>query len=278
MLSEGEFSFADLQKDAHARGGSSKASYESPVKSTGDPHGNKREVQQNKENALSSYNNKSNNVAVINSATIDEYKLSAMLGTECKITLMPAHCWKNNKGGKYEYQSDASNTLSLMVVNTSFLPSGLQLITSSVTDYITIKSIGVVQFRVLFSRDSSSGNIESKSSTPLSTNSSSSSNGQLQVVDVNVPASTSSAAFSPSDSNTNSPSNSAKFSTSSMTTIQTPWPCAKVEVMITKRNCDFPLVLNVCTYSSSSIRSSSASTPAKSSRPKNPNKHYEHKN
>ena len=109
MLSEGEFSFADLQKDAHARGGSSKASYESPVKSTGDPHGNKREVQQNKENALSSYNNKSNNVAVINSATIDEYKLSAMLGTECKITLMPAHCWKNNKGGKYEYQSDESS-------------------------------------------------------------------------------------------------------------------------------------------------------------------------
>ena len=88
-------------------------------------------------------------------------------------------------------------------------------------------------------------------------------NTQVQVTDVDVPPPSKSMMFSPSDSyNNNSPNHSVKALSASVTSLKTPWPCSKVEVMIMQRSSDFPCIVNVGAYSSSSIRSSAASTPA----------------
>jgi hypothetical protein len=234
---EGEFSFADMIRDDEARKGSDKeaTSFASPKVRAYSGHGLR-----------------------------DEDKVDAMMPQQFTCSLQPAQCWD----GKYNHEllrDAAGNLPDINAITTSFLPCGVSLAISSTTDFLTVKTMGVVQLRVLFSRDTSNGNGgEMKSEAKISGGQRRmGGNTQVQVTDVDVAPPSTSMMFSPSDSyNNNSPSHNVKALSASVTSLKTPWPCSKVEVMIMQRNSDFPCIVNVGAYSSSSIRSSAASTPA----------------
>ena len=245
---EGEFSFADMVAQDEQRKTQSievddgeykagPASYQSPKQSA-----------------------KTNNYNYMGGLK-DEDKISAMIPTDSMISLMPRQCW--DKSVINEESKTAGN---INAISTSFLPCGVSIATSSTTDFLTIKTCGVVQLRVLFSRDSSTlpEGSDAKEDEKVSKGQRHvGGNTQVQVTDVNVPPPSSSSMYSPSDSYTNtSPSHSIGVLNSSTTSVRTPWPCSKVEAMIIQRNSDFPCVISVGTYSSSAVRSSAASTPA----------------
>ena len=262
---EGEFSFADMvQEDADRKnltslkvpsdekegpGTSSPGSYQSPQNGT---------------------SKTSTNFGFMGTLK-DEDK--PMIPTESTISLCPRQCWDKNFEG-IESKKTIDN---LNAISTSFLPCGVSIATSSTTDYLTIKTFGVVQLRVLFSRDSALGAEEAKDEAKGSRGGQRhvGGNTQMQVTDINVPPPSSSAMFSPSDSYQNtSPSHNIGALNSSVTSLKTPWPCSKVEAMIMQRNSDFPCIISVGTYSTSSIRSSAASTPAGKTRPRGKGKGF----
>ena len=193
----------------------------------------------------------------------DEDKTHAMISTDHTLAFMPQSCWCGPRNVGIEapqaMSCSSSGSVPLNVVASSFLPCGVQIAISSTTDFVTLKSFGVVSFRVLFSRDGGKDGAErggTRGSGPP----------QVQIQDIKVPApdrSSSSTVASPGDSFVNnSPSHSVKlFANPSTTTFKTPWPCSKVEAVIMQRNTDFPCIMEICTYSTSSIRSSAASTP-----------------
>ena len=232
---EGEFSFADMIRDDEAKKGAdnTSSSFQSPKVRSYSGHGLR-----------------------------DEDKVDAMMPQQFTVSLQPAQCWD----GKNELVRDAADNLpDINAITTSFLPCGVSLAISSTTDFLTVKTLGVVQLRVLFSRDTSNGNGgEMKSDAKISSSERRvGGNTQVQVTDVDVPPPSKSMMFSPSDSyNNNSPNHSVKALSASVTSLKTPWPCSKVEVMIMQRSSDFPCIVNVGAYSSSSIRSSAASTLA----------------
>lgn len=238
---EGEFSFADMIRDDEAKNsGISQESYQSPkVKKSSKFH--------------SGHGLK------------DEDKVDAMMPQAFTISLCPAQCW--DRRISQEIVVDAKNSSpDINAITTSFLPCGVSLAISSTTDFLTVKTMGVVQLRVLFSRDTSSGNSGETKDGEAKLSSGQrrvGGNTQVQVTDVDVPPPNNTMMFSPGDSyQNNSPSHSVKALNSSITSLKTPWPCSKVEVMIMQRNNDFPCIINVAAYNTSSVRSSAASTPA----------------
>ena len=79
----------------------------------------------------------------------DEDKVDAMMPQQFTCSLQPAQCWD----GKYtkELVRDAADNLpDINAISTSFLPCGVSLGVSSTTDFLTVKTMGVVQLRVLF--------------------------------------------------------------------------------------------------------------------------------
>ena len=207
----------------------------------------------------------------------DGDKTHAMISTDHTLTFMPQSCWcgPHSVGIECTQAMSSSNApQTLNAVATSFLPCGVQIAISSTTDFMSIKSFGVVTFRVLFSRDMDKTDDAKEISRSVGGMKSGgpATKPQVQIQDIKVPApdrSSSSTAVSPGDSFVNnSPSHSVRFfANPSTTSFKMPWPCSKVEVMIMQRNIDFPCILEISTYSTSSIRSSAASTPQ--SKPKN---------
>jgi len=196
----------------------------------------------------------------------DEDKTHAMITTDCTISFMPPQCWLGGPNigidAPLTQSQEKSNgrVTALNAIVSSFLPCGMSVAVSSTTDLIQIRSFGVVSFRVLFSRDMDKASAAGGGGGARATK------PQVQIKDIQVPTpdrSSSQSFASPSDSyKNNSPSHSIKFfAQPSTTSIKTPWPCSKVEAMIMQRNMDFPCILDIRTYSSSSIRSSAASTP-----------------
>ena len=257
-MEEGEFSFADIVADDKSKNESK--SFESPTR---------------RSNATQS------NFSAMSIKPGLEDKVGAMIGTEYSLTLMPPQCWNGvsgvRSGTTKPFIYDTVSEPILNAISTSFLPCGISIEISSTTDYISIQSLGVVQFRILFCRDGSnnnntgSGSFGSRSGNEVESKNaggeSRKEKNQIQVKDIQVSApsiSQSAASFSsPGDSwNNNSPSHNNKlFAQPSSTSFRTPWPCCKVEAMIMQRNTDFPSIISVSTYSTSSIRSSAASTP-----------------
>ena len=263
-IMEGEFSFADMiaedeQKKAGGKGLhmstqdiDSKATFESPPpKSRGGAAGK----------ALSS----------MMPGIGDADKTHAMISTDHTLHFMPQSCWNGPRRVGIECpqaitssSAAGARARSLNAIATSYLPCGVSIAISSTTDFISIKSFGVVAFRVLFSRDMDKTDDDSKNIRGKGHDAQG--KPQVQIKDIQVPApdrSSSSSVASPGDSYVNnSPSNSVRlFANPSTTSFKTPWPCSKVEAMIMQRNTDFPCVLEIGTYSTSSIRSSAASTP-----------------
>ena len=199
----------------------------------------------------------------------DADKTHAMISTDHTLSFMPQSCWNGPRNVGIESpqaitsSSAGARPRSLNAMATSFLPCGVSIDISSTTDFISIRSFGVVAFRVLFSRDMGKADATGKD---RGKGGGAQSKPQVQIKDIQVPApdrSSSSSVASPGDSYVNnSPSNSVRlFANPSTTSFKTPWPCSKVEAMIMQRNTDFPCVLEIGTYSASSIRSSAASTP-----------------
>jgi len=167
----------------------------------------------------------------------DEDKTHAMITTDCSISFMPPQCWLGGPNigvGAPITQSQEKSNGSITPLNaivSSFLPCGVSVAISSTTDLITIRSFGVVSFRILFSRDmdkaSAAGGGDGGGARATKP--------QVQIKDIQVPTpdrSSSQSSASPSDSfKNNSPSHSIKFfAQPSTTSIKTPWPCSKVEV------------------------------------------------
>jgi hypothetical protein len=208
-------------------------------------------------------NNNKKAVSNIMGRMNDGDKTHAMILTDYTLSFMPSPCWSGNRNLGIESPKLMSGN-EVKILNTivnSFLPCGVSILTGSTTDFISIKSFGVVSFRVLFSRDMGKVQGETKS-----INNKNQQKPQVQIQDIRVPApdrSNSSSMASPGDSYTNnSPSHSFRlFVNPSTTSFKMPWPCSKVEAMIMQRNSDFPCILELQTYSTSSIRSSAASTP-----------------
>jgi hypothetical protein len=267
---EGEFSFADMIADAErlktADGKVSNKQTEREVSHL------KYESPPPKKAAVAQLNRDRGNLYG-HAGLGDEEKTHAMISTDYTLSFLPSLCWAGprNIGIESPQAMEGSNVLTLNAIATSFLPCGISIAISSTTDFISIRSFGIVSFRILFSKDMSRSNDEGKEAGAGAGAGGAAGRGgkgkepQVQVRDVQVPPPdhASSATMSPSDSYTNtSPSHSIKFFVhASTTSVKTPWPCNKVEAMIMQRNSDFPCVLSVQTYSTSSIRSSAASTP-----------------
>ena len=263
---EGEFSFADMVRDDEKRN-AARLGVETGKDS-------KQEDKNFENSSSSSYQSPkgasktSTNFGYMGATMKDADKVNAMIPTDSTISLCPRQCW--DKPNCQEVDSKAVDNLN--AISTSFLPCGVSIATSSTTDFLTIKTFGVVQLRVLFSRDVAAEGASDAKDDEANVGRGQrhvGGNTQVQVTDINVPPPSTSAMFSPSDSYQNtSPSHNIRALNSSVTSLNTPWPCSKVEAMIVQRNSDFPCIISVGTYSSSAIRSSAASTPAGKSRPK----------
>ncbi len=270
MVQEGEFSFAEMVAADERRKNEIKINtsfepnqFDKDMKSASFESPPQKKLLSDKE--------KERNLLFGHSGLGDEDRTYAMINTDHVISLMPPQCWAIcNKVvdtiNSTTQSVESGQVVPLNAVVTSFLPCGVSIAISSTTDFITLRTFGVVSLRVLFSRDmdkSASG----KGSTGANTK------PQVQIKDIQVPPpdrSSSSSFASPSDSYmNNSPSHNIKnFAQPSTTSIKTPWPCMKIEAMILQRNVDFPCLLSVQTYSTSSIRSSAASTPQMKTRGK----------
>jgi len=279
-VQEGEFSFADMIKADERKQKNMKINTAFEEK---DSMGNKTAGKESKDDIghvtkpshahiASSYESPppkkaSDRAGMLYGGIGDEDKTHAMITTDCTISFMPPQCWLGGSNigidAPMTQSQEKSNRdfIPLNAIVSSFLPCGVSIAISSTTDFITIRSFGIVSFRVLFSRDMGKASTGSGATKP-----------QVQIKDIQVPTpdrSSSQTFASPSDSyKNNSPSHSIKFfAQPSTTSIKTPWPCSKVEAMIMARNMDFPCVLDIRTYSTSSIRSSAASTPQMKNKP-----------
>jgi hypothetical protein len=258
---EGEFSFADMvREDEKRKVGDVDTGKEGDAGDKDWGNGNSSSYQSPKGSKTST------NFGYMG-AVKDADKVNAMIPTDSAISLCPRQCW--DKPNCQDVDSKAVDNLN--AISTSFLPCGVSIATSSTTDYLTIKTFGVVQLRVLFSRDAAAegaGDAKDDEAKVGRGQRHVGGNTQVQVTDINVPPPSTSAMYSPSDSYQNtSPSHNIRALNSSVTSLKTPWPCSKVEAMIMQRNSDFPCIISVGTYSSSAVRSSAASTPAGKTRP-----------
>jgi hypothetical protein len=161
--------------------------------------------------------------------------VESMIMTESPVEFQPSGAWTSRR-------RTANNSVEPAIsekpyyISTSFVNQGFSIDCRSAADAVAILSVGLSKIRVLYVADDT-----------VHTNS------RICVRDIDVSGDMHRIRdFSSSHSDEE---RSVQF-----ISINTPWPCKKIEVMVTERSQDFIAIFDVATYSNS-IRSSSLSTP-----------------